>query len=81
MNSGGGPGRWTVLGIFVLSTAINYLDRQSLATVAPLVRAEFHLTNTDYGLIVTAFSLSYAVSAPFMGLLIDWLDLRKSAAR
>jgi len=31
-----------------------------------LVRAEFHLTNADYGLIVTAFSLSYALSAPFM---------------
>jgi ACS family hexuronate transporter-like MFS transporter len=69
--------RWLVLGVFVLSTAINYLDRQSLATVAPLVRAEFHLTNADYGLIVTAFSLMYALSAPLMGFLIDWLELNR----
>ena len=58
--------RWLVLAVFVLSTAINYLDRQSLATVAPLVRAEFHLSNTDYGLIVSAFSLTYAAAAPVM---------------
>ena len=31
--------RWLALCIFVLSTAINYLDRQTLATLAPLVRA------------------------------------------
>jgi sugar phosphate permease len=45
--------RWLVLAVFVLSSAINYLDRQSLATLAPLVRAEFHLSNTQYGLILT----------------------------
>jgi ACS family hexuronate transporter-like MFS transporter len=47
--------RWVVLSVFVLSTALNYLDRQSLATVAPLLRSEFNLSNADYGLIVTAF--------------------------
>ncbi len=72
--------RWFVLGVFVLSTAVNYLDRQSLATVAPLIRAEFHLSNADYGLILTAFSLAYALSAPFMGLVIDWLELNRGIA-
>jgi len=43
------PVRWLLLAVFVLSSAINYLDRQSLATLAPLVRAEFHLSNADYG--------------------------------
>jgi hypothetical protein len=38
------PLRWLLLSVFVLSSAINYLDRQSLATLAPLVRAEFHLS-------------------------------------
>ena len=46
------PGRWFVISIFFLSSSINYLDRQSLATLAPLFRTEFHLTNADYGWIV-----------------------------
>lgn len=69
--------RWLVLAVFVLSTSINYLDRQTLATLAPLLRAEFHLSNAQYGLILTAFSLTYAASAPFAGMLIDRVGLNR----
>ncbi|MBZ5580733.1 MAG: MFS transporter [Acidobacteriia bacterium] len=69
--------RWLVLAVFVLSTAINYLDRQTLATLAPLLRAEFHLSNAEYGLILTAFSLTYAASAPLAGMLIDRIGLNR----
>ncbi len=71
------PGRWLVISIFFLSSSINYLDRQSLATLAPLFRAEFHLTNTDYGWIVAAFSLTYAAAAPLAGLAIDRIGLNR----
>ena len=70
--------RWWVLGVFVLSSAINYLDRQSLATLAPPVRAEFHLSYEQYGLILTAFSITYAAGAPFAGLLIDRVGLDRA---
>jgi len=70
--------RWVALSIFVLSSAINYLDRQTLATVAPLVRAEFHLSNAQYGLILTAFSIAYAGGAPFAGMLIDRIGLNRA---
>jgi len=73
-----GSKRWLVLGIFVLSSAINYLDRQSLATLAPPVRAEFHLSYEEYGLILTAFSITYAACAPFAGLLIDRIGLDRA---
>jgi ACS family hexuronate transporter-like MFS transporter len=72
------PYRWVALSIFVLSSAINYLDRQTLATVAPLVRAEFHLSNAQYGLILTAFSIAYAGAAPFAGMLIDGIGLNRA---
>jgi MFS transporter, ACS family, hexuronate transporter len=71
------PGRWFVISIFFLSSSINYLDRQSLATLAPPFRVEFHLTNADYGWIVAAFSLAYAVAAPFAGLAIDRIGLNR----
>lgn len=70
--------RWLVLAVFVCSTAINYLDRQTLATLAPLLRSEFHLSNAQYGLILTAFSITYAVSAPFAGMLTDRIGLSRA---
>jgi ACS family hexuronate transporter-like MFS transporter len=70
--------RWWVLGTFVLSSAINYTDRQALATLAPPLRAEFHLSYTEYGLILTAFSIAYAACAPFAGLLIDRAGLHRA---
>lgn len=73
----GRPYRWAALSIFVLSSAINYLDRQTMATVAPLVRAEFHLSNAQYGLILTAFSIAYAGGAPFAGMLIDRIGMNR----
>jgi len=72
-----GRARWVVVGIFLLSSTINYLDRQTLVTVAPLVRAELHLSNADYGLILAAFSIAYAAAAPFAGLLIDRIGLSR----
>ncbi len=65
------PFRWLVLSVFVFSTAINYLDRQTLATVAPLLRSEFHLSNAGYG-ILKAFSITYAASAPLAACGILW---------
>jgi ACS family hexuronate transporter-like MFS transporter len=69
--------RWSILAVFVLSSTINYLDRQSLATLAPLLRADFHLSREQYGWILGAFSLTYAASAPFAGLLIDRIGLTR----
>jgi ACS family hexuronate transporter-like MFS transporter len=73
-----GPHRWVVLGVFVLCSAINYLDRQTLATLAPLVRAEFHLSNAEYGLILSVFSIAYAACAPLAGMLIDRIGLNRA---
>jgi ACS family hexuronate transporter-like MFS transporter len=69
--------RWLVLAVFVLSSAINYLDRQTLAALAPLLQGEFHLTREQYGWIVGAFSATYAASAPLTGMLIDRVGLNR----
>ena len=72
--------RWWILAVLVLSSTINYLDRQSLATLAPLLRADFHLSREQYGWILGAFSLAYAANAPFAGLLIDRIGLKLEAS-
>jgi ACS family hexuronate transporter-like MFS transporter len=69
--------RWVVLGVFVLSSALNYLDRQLLPALAPELRGRMSLSNADYGLILAAFSITYAVSAPLAGLFIDRVGLNR----
>jgi MFS transporter, ACS family, hexuronate transporter len=72
--------RWLLIGVVVLSSALNYLDRMVLAALAPTIQTEFHLTTTEYGYLLTAFSLVYALTAPVMGLLIDRTGLVAGAA-
>jgi ACS family hexuronate transporter-like MFS transporter len=64
-----------VIGVLVLSTALSFVDRQVLAALAPFLKDQFHLSNEGYGLVVSAFSLAYAVCAPAAGLLIDRIGL------
>ena len=71
------PLRWVVMSVFVLSSALNYLDRQILAALAPLLRAEFHLTNAGYGQVLAVFSITYAACSPVAGLLIDRFGLNR----
>ncbi len=67
--------RWTAVSVFALASAWNYLDRSVLSAAAPRVKAEFHLTNTDYGFLVSAFSLAYALASPAVGWLLDRIGL------
>jgi len=71
------PIRWLALSVFVLSSALNYLDRQILAQLAPVLKAEFSLTNRDFGLILSAFSIVYAVSSPAAGMFVDRVGLNR----
>jgi len=67
--------RWSAVSVFALASTWNYLDRQTLASFAPRIVAEFHLTNTQYGLLTSAFSLPYAIAAPAVGWLLDRMGL------
>jgi len=69
--------RWLVLSVFLLSTAINYLDRQTLNSVAPLILSEFHMTRAQFGWLATGFSIAYSAGAPLAGMMIDRLGLTR----
>ncbi|HZL28177.1 MAG TPA: hypothetical protein VFC39_16770, partial [Acidobacteriaceae bacterium] len=47
--------RWLILSLLFLITVINFVDRQTLSILAPLLRATLHLSNEQYGRIVSAF--------------------------
>jgi ACS family hexuronate transporter-like MFS transporter len=69
------PLRWLAVGMIAASSMLNYLDRYLLAAAAPAIKQEFHLNNTEYGYLGTAFSLVYALTAPLAGLFIDAVGL------
>ncbi|MFZ0743531.1 MAG: MFS transporter, partial [Terracidiphilus sp.] len=72
--------RWTMIALAFFATLINYLDRQALSVAAPILRAQFHLSNIDYSRILFAFMLAYTIMNGFSGLLIDRLGTRAGYA-
>ncbi|MFB3903787.1 MAG: MFS transporter [Acidobacteriota bacterium] len=63
--------RWFIVGWITLSTMLNLIDRQTLSIVAPVLREEFGLSNSDYANILNAFLLSYTVMYTVGGRLVD----------
>jgi ACS family hexuronate transporter-like MFS transporter len=57
---------------------VSYIDRQTLAALAPTVRPALHLSQTQYGWITEAFSITYLVFAPLSGLIVDRFGARRS---
>lgn len=60
-----------------LATVINYVDRQTLSVLAPVLREQFRMSNTDYSRIVFAFLLAYTFMQSGSGRLMDWLGTRR----
>ncbi len=70
-----GRARWFAVAIFALSSTWNYLDRLVLSAAAPRIRAEFHLNNTEFSLLLSAFGLAYMLASPAVGWFLDWIGL------
>lgn len=65
--------QWLVLGMAFLATVINYLDRQTLSVMAPLLLEKFHISAETYSDIIFAFMLAYTVMNGVSGRLLDRL--------
>jgi MFS transporter, ACS family, hexuronate transporter len=63
--------RWVAVGVFVVSSTLNYLDRTLLNTLAPLIMLEFHLNMAGFGALLSAFSFAYAASTLAAGWMLD----------
>ncbi|MBZ5564107.1 MAG: MFS transporter [Acidobacteriia bacterium] len=72
--------RWLMISLVFLATAINYLDRQTLSVVAPVLIDQFHMSNTAYSRVIFAFMLAYTVMNAVSGPLIDRLGTRAGYA-
>ena len=82
MSSTTKPGgyRWTICALLFFATTINYLDRQVLSLLKPMLEDEFGWTNSQYANIASAFQFTYAVCLLFAGRIIDKLGTKKGYA-
>ena len=62
------------LAVLTLLNFLNYIDRYIIAAVLPRMQAELDLTNTQAGLLATAFLVAYFITSPFFGAVGDRLS-------
>jgi ACS family hexuronate transporter-like MFS transporter len=72
--------RWTICGLLFLAATINYIDRQVIGILKPTLQAQFGWTEIDYGDIVFAFQLAYAIGYLFAGRVMDRLGIKRGFA-
>jgi len=63
--------RWIIVVLLFTATTINYLDRQIIGLLKPILEKEFVWTETDFARIVMAFTAAYAIGLLLFGWLID----------
>jgi ACS family hexuronate transporter-like MFS transporter len=63
--------RWVICALLFFATAVNYIDRQILALLKPLLDHELGWTNAQYGEVAAAFQGSYALGLLVFGVLVD----------
>ena len=72
--------RWA-LGVLLLVNLVNYLDRQVLYSLLPLIQVDLSLTDAQAGRLASAFMIVYMFAAPPIGYWADrggrrlWISL------
>jgi MFS transporter, ACS family, hexuronate transporter len=87
-------GRWTICAMLFVATSINYMDRQVIGILKPVlsqstlhlvplihgwptVEQSISLSEVQYGNIIAAFQIAYALGVVFAGRMIDRVGCRK----
>src|SRR5579859_422362 len=76
IRKGSGSALWCILLLMVVSVAINYIDRGSLSTAAPLLKNEMDIPPAQLGLLLSAFFWTYAFLQIGSGWLADRYDVK-----
>ena len=68
---------WALALTATFTMSVSYVDRQTLAALAPTVTRELGIDETSYGLLLSAFSVAYLVGSPLAGRLVDAVGARR----
>src|SRR3569623_2081516 len=68
--------RWVICGLLFAATAVNYVDRQMIGLLKPLLSQDLHWSENDYSNIVFWFQAAYAIGYLAFGKVIDLIGAR-----
>src|SRR5689334_22993611 len=84
LRSGDAPasrrGAGVALAVLFAINLLNFYDRQTLGPLAEPIRKEFHLTDTQLGILGTIFTVLYAIVGVPFGRLADRWSRKKLLA-
>lgn len=63
--------RWLIVAVIFVALVFNYLDRQIVAILKPVLKTEYSLDDSGYAMLINLFTVSYAVMYPVGGWLVD----------
>jgi MFS transporter, ACS family, hexuronate transporter len=69
--------RWIIVALLFLATTINYIDRQIIGLLKPILEVEFGWSETDFAHIVMAFTAAYAIGLLAIGRLVDRIGTKR----
>ena len=72
--------RWWIVGLLLLISILNYIDRQMFSILAPTIQAELGMSDTQYGHIVSLFLAAYTFSYLVSGRIMDAIGARAGMA-
>jgi MFS transporter, ACS family, hexuronate transporter len=78
--AGIGRYRWLICSLLFFATTINYIDRQILSLLKPILDLELHWTNEQFGQVNAAFQAAYALGLLGFGAFIDRYGTRAGYA-
>ena len=61
----------------MLVSIISYVDRNTLALLAPTILKDTHLSVAEYGWVVSAYSILFTIGNPLWGKILDRIGLRR----
>jgi ACS family hexuronate transporter-like MFS transporter len=72
--------RWVICALLFCAITINYVDRQVVGVLKPLLEDEFGWTENDYANIVFSFQAAYAIGLLLVGRFMDKVGTRAGLA-
>ncbi|WP_297088023.1 MFS transporter [uncultured Draconibacterium sp.] len=69
--------RWRIVVLLFFATTINYIDRQVLGILAPELQELFNWSESDYGFIIMAFQIAYAIGLLTTGSILDRIGTKR----
>jgi len=69
--------RWLPAASVMLVSVLSYVDRNTLALLAPAILKDTRMSVTEYGWVVSAYSVLFTIGNPLWGKILDSLGLRR----